>query len=373
MLVSRSSPKPASDRDSFHRWFPRAQWAGGVTNAVVALGAVALIGYLDRVSGSEVSFSVFYLFPIVYCVWFMSEIAGLVAAVFCAAVWYAIEATFAPVYSHPFIPVWNACARLVFFVLGVCTVALFRQGKDRLQRTLEREKRNVREESERRGRVERELLEMSMNEQVRIAQDLHDGLGQYLSAAMFQARVLADELIEQQSPFAARAERVIELIRTTSHRTRQLDQALRVPASKDGFCAAVCALAAECEELSGVRFEAATDDQPVFLDDFRMHMLFRIVQEGFSNALKHGAPRRVGVRVQVEARRLIIRIADDGKGPSERDADELGTGLRVMRLRAELIGGSLSTGRGDEEGFAVVCSVPLSDQEMGNADADKVS
>jgi diguanylate cyclase (GGDEF)-like protein len=96
--------------------------AGGTSsaaNAVAGVLGVLLIAMLDWVTGIEVSFSIFYLAPLVWVAWFEGRRLGLAVALLAAAAWYAADRLGGQSYTHDLIPVWNALVRLGFFVLAV--------------------------------------------------------------------------------------------------------------------------------------------------------------------------------------------------------------------------------------------------------------
>jgi signal transduction histidine kinase len=261
--------------------------------------------------------------------------------------------------------VWNAAVRLVFFLLGVSVAALVKRTEVELLREVSRRTRTLRTEAERRRRLEREMIEVSAREQVRLAQDLHDGLGQYLSAMAFHARMLTDDLRQQRSLHTQQAERIVELIRLTNQVTRRLDRALRVPeAGEGGLFAAIRALAGEFEQLTGVRCELETVESPIVLDEFRTLMVFRIVQEAFNNAVKHSNPRVIRVGFLTGDHTMVVRVVHDGEGIPVKPEREPGTGLRIMKLRAELIGAILDIGPVESGGYQVKCVLPLSSREL---------
>ena len=88
---------------------------------VLLIGFVGIIvtGLTDYLTGYELGFSIFYVLPLAFIVWFGSRNLGLVAAVISAVLWLTVDIASGHVYSHPLIPIWNAFIRGVFFVLIV--------------------------------------------------------------------------------------------------------------------------------------------------------------------------------------------------------------------------------------------------------------
>ncbi|GAB4306581.1 MAG: hypothetical protein Kow0090_21740 [Myxococcota bacterium] len=91
----------------------------GIKSKIIAVfissSLLVIVGYIDYLTGIEISFSIFYLFPILIMAWYTSKTYGLLMAIIGATVWYINDAVHTPHYSHYLIPIWNAFVRLVFF------------------------------------------------------------------------------------------------------------------------------------------------------------------------------------------------------------------------------------------------------------------
>ncbi len=96
------------------RWLSRRS-AAQVT--AIGLAAIAVIGFLDHLTGYELSFSIFYLLPVALVTWFSWRWAAIGACVVSAIVWLVVDYTAGHSYSHWLIPYWNAAVRLGFFGL----------------------------------------------------------------------------------------------------------------------------------------------------------------------------------------------------------------------------------------------------------------
>jgi signal transduction histidine kinase len=347
-------------RGGLRRWHRRLSSARSSVKYFTATVLVGVVAGADWIVGEEISFSIFYLLPIAYSAWFISARAGIATAFVSALIWYFVEVAQHPPYSREWIPMWNATVRFAFFIGGVGLARMIRNTQRRLYREVARKTRTLRAEADRRRRLERELMEVTAREQFRMAQDLHDGLGQYLSALSFHARMLSDDLRAVHSPQTAQAERMVEIIRATNQTIRRLDRALRMPdVIDDGLSAALLSLAEEFQRLTGIQCEADVAQVPRVLDPFCVGMLFRIVQEALNNAVKHGSPRRIRVSAVVDNGVLHTQVVDDGAGLSVQRDSAGGSGLRTMKLRAELIGAQLSLRSNVDAGCTVECLLPL--------------
>jgi diguanylate cyclase (GGDEF)-like protein len=91
----------------------------------------AIVGAADYYSGIELSFSIFYLGPIVFAAWFISSRAGVLLAIVSAALWGWLDIAGGAVYSSGFIPVWNSLVRLGFYFTALALVARSRAANDR--------------------------------------------------------------------------------------------------------------------------------------------------------------------------------------------------------------------------------------------------
>jgi PAS domain S-box-containing protein len=233
----------------------------------------------------------------------------------------------------------------------------------------------VRDISERRM-LEREVLRIAEAERRRIGQDLHDGLGQQLTAIGLFLRGHAKGLDAEGSARAAEAHRLVGLVAAADSDARGLARSLvPVELERNGLEAALARLAERAASLYGVEVSAETTGsgpaEAGALHADAASNLFWIAQEAVSNAVQHGHAARVRVVLVRGTDRLRLRVEDDGTGfdlPAaqegadagpDRPADARGMGLRIMHYRARLAGGALDIRPGAEGGTVVTCAVPL--------------
>ena len=89
-----------------------------LTVAVIGFALIGLIGILDYVTGYELAFSLFYLFPIFLLTWLSGLRAGIVASFFSALVWLLADVAAGSMYSSPLVNLWNTVVRLSFFIIN---------------------------------------------------------------------------------------------------------------------------------------------------------------------------------------------------------------------------------------------------------------
>jgi len=87
--------------------------------------------------------------------------------------------------------------------------------------------------------------------------------------------------------------------------------------------------------------------------------LYHIAREAVNNAMKHGKPRQVIIRLSAEEGQGTLSVQDDGMGISKIPANHEGMGLNIMSYRANMIGGSLDVGTNSTGGTTVVCLFPV--------------
>ena len=211
-----------------------------------------------------------------------------------------------------------------------------------------------------RVRLEREVLETSEHERRRIGQDLHDGIGQQLTAASLATNGLITALESAAPALAPQAENLSRQLRQTIAEVRALSHGLApVALQDDGLLHALHALADSTAHSTGVRcvFECPI---PVRVPDAAVAgHLYRIAQEAVTNALKHAAPREIRIGLERRDGAVVLEVDDDGAGLPETLAAGGGIGLQIMRHRAELLGGTFAFGSPPAGGTRIACRIPL--------------
>jgi PAS domain S-box-containing protein len=215
-----------------------------------------------------------------------------------------------------------------------------------------------------RKRLEEAILEISAQEQRRIAQDLHDGLGQHLTGIAFMSKVLEERLSDKSLPEAAEAAKIVQMVNQAIDNTRQLARGLHpVAAEGAGLMSALKKWASEVQELFHIRCRFHCE-RAVHIHDVTVAThLYRIAQEAVNNAIRHGKSQEIVIRLSVRSGTGTLSIKDDGIGFTKDPAEQPGVGLSIMNYRADSIGGSLKVQPDEERGVAVTCLFPLRNLE----------
>jgi PAS domain S-box-containing protein len=206
--------------------------------------------------------------------------------------------------------------------------------------------------------LEKQIEEISEQEKRRIGQDLHDGLGQYLTGISFMSRLLQRKLSAKDLPEAADAEKIATLVNRTVFQARDLARGLcPVELENNGLHAALQDLSTTAEKLFSVACTVECDPVAIIKDTNAALHLYRIAQESINNAIKHGKAQRIHVALTRVNRTISLTIKDDGTGFSKGDSKSKGIGLRVMNYRAGMIGASLTIQSSRSGGTAVCCQM----------------
>lgn len=213
------------------------------------------------------------------------------------------------------------------------------------------------QESER-AQLEREILETSERERRSIGRDLHDGLGQRLTAASMAAEALASDLGAVAPEVSNRASGLAGGLRAAIAEARQLSHGLAPPElSESGLVLALASLV-ESARGAGTRAVLECPAEIVISNAAAATHLFRIAQEAVTNALKHARPGEIRIGLEMKGSDVVLEVEDDGCGMPETAQGE-GIGLRVMRHRANLLGGKIEILASAAGGTLVRCCCPL--------------
>ncbi len=211
-----------------------------------------------------------------------------------------------------------------------------------------------------RERLEKQILEISEEERERIGQDLHDGLCQLLSGIKFKTTLLEQKLQKKAVAEAQDARAIESLLNKAIEQARNTARGLHpVELEARGLMSALQGLADSVEAIYGIG--CVCEFKQVLVHDHVVAThLYRIAQEAINNAVKHGQPSRILIRLSGTAERLALSIQDDGVGLPPRRRKKTGMGLHLMNYRARAIGGAIDIRPVQPAGTLVTCRCPNS-------------
>jgi signal transduction histidine kinase len=212
-------------------------------------------------------------------------------------------------------------------------------------------------EIKRRKGLEGEILEVSDREQQRLAQELHDGLCQHLTAVAFMTRSVGLRLKNHRVVEVKDIEKIAELVNNAATDTRNLSRALhRVDVDAVGFIGALEDLVDREMWRTPCRLEV----EPSFEleNDMVAGHLYRIAREAVINANKHAGAREIVIAAKTWRNGIVLRVIDDGVGIQSAGNGSRGLGFHIMHYRAGLMGGTLKIETPEKGGTCVACYLP---------------
>ena len=220
------------------------------------------------------------------------------------------------------------------------------------------------------GELRRELLArvetLQDEERRRIARELHDTLGQLLSAMLLSVSAVQARLHDHDPALAGQFDKLQQLMQTVDHELDRIVFTLRPTALEDGGLGdAIAAHVATWSELTGQPVDLLlTGLEGRRLPPRVEAAVFRVVQEALSNIAKHARATSIGVSVERLGRLLMASIEDDGVGFDIEPAEPAGGnrpswGLLGMRERIEALGGNFDIESHPGRGTTVLLRVPL--------------
>ncbi len=209
-------------------------------------------------------------------------------------------------------------------------------------------------------RLEREILAISERERHSIGADLHDNLGQQLTALELMC-TLAKEDAAPHPELAQRLDLMARMLREAVAQVRFLARGLvPVGSEPDSLQVGLAELAERTNAIGRVRFRFDCPQPVPVKDPFIAGHLYRIAQEAVNNVVKHARARHATVRLHQTGHDLHLVIEDDGAGiPKNRASKSDGIGLGVMRHRANAIGAQLQVDSRRGGGVTIRCTLPL--------------
>ncbi len=323
-----------------------------------------LVGYIDYTTGPGISMSAYYLLPLALAAWYVGWRFSIATVMLGIIVWIAANIWNGdPNFNNVPVLAWNATVQVVSDAIVVFVVTRLRELNASLEARVRERAAALTQEILERERVQEELLNVSEREQRRIGRDLHDGLCQHLAATALTCQLLREELAEQGLSVAARAQKVVELIEKSIRLSRQSARGLDpVAMDAEGLMSALEEMAATTTDLFRVpcSFEC---ESPVLIHDSAVtEHLFRIAQEAVRNAVTHSHADSVAVTLEMIENGLELRIEDNGTGFEPEKNAAKGMGLRIMPLRARLIGADFRATSSLGAGTVITCLLPMAKQ-----------
>jgi two-component system NarL family sensor kinase len=211
----------------------------------------------------------------------------------------------------------------------------------------------------------RSVWRVQEDERRRLARELHDGIGQHLTALRLRLDLVAGESVGNDRAL----QQAVELCDLAIAETRTLSRLLRPQILDDlGLEAALRWLARYVADGSNLAVEIDARGLPAHIDGDISTLVFRVAQEALTNVIKHAHATSAVVRLSVRGNDLQLLIVDDGSGCDidaalVRSSQGQSTGLNSIRERVRLFGGRFAATSTPGEGLQLRILLPLQPPE----------
>jgi signal transduction histidine kinase len=203
-------------------------------------------------------------------------------------------------------------------------------------------------------------LQAAIAERRRIGLDLHDDLGQQLSALALMTKGLQLKLAKRRARETSDAARIHNLVQQTMTHARDLAHDLaKLDLKGDDLPAALDGLAQHATKLFKISCRFERDGAIPALDSSIASQLYKIAQEAVTNAIRHAKAKCVTISLANGSDAIILTVHNDGLPFPNLMSPATGMRLKIMHYRANLIGASLDIKGTSPHGTRVICSVPL--------------
>lgn len=207
-------------------------------------------------------------------------------------------------------------------------------------------------------RLQQEVLEAAELEKERIGRDLHDSICQELAGIGLFGQALSTSLAKREAKEKEDAEALVKQVNQVTQKARKLARGLSPVALENRTLPqALADLAEILDELTEGRCEFKGDTD-IELESSISNQLYLIAREATMNAMRHGNPSLITITLSSDNGVLLLSVIDNGSGKIEKI--EEGLGIRSMRYRAKILGGTLKVQKNPKaQGLKIVCRLRI--------------
>lgn len=228
--------------------------------------------------------------------------------------------------------------------------------REQYEQAIRRQQQELRELSAR-------VLEAREEEKTLIARELHDELGQLLTALKLDLAFVRDRLPAREGELPERAAKMDALLDRTVNSVRRISAELRPLMLDDlGLADGMAWLVDDFSGRTGIRAHLTMPEGGADLDALERNVantLYRVLQESLTNVARHADAQHAWIALAAEGNHVRLEVEDDGRGIGEDDLSRpRSLGLKGMRERVLYLGGTLEIGRAVRGGTRVAVRVP---------------
>ena len=235
---------------------------------------------------------------------------------------------------------------------------------ERREEEHEQAEAHIRESREQLRKLSAHIQTVREEERTHIAREIHDDLGQALTALRIDLSWLGRRLPPDQAPLHQKIKSMAKIIDSTMETVHRLSSELRPGILDDlGLAEAIEWQAEEFQNRTGIACEVEIGDEQIHLTKEQSTAIFRIYQETLTNVARHADAKTVAVTLEVHDRNLILMVADDGRGITEEQISRPDSyGIMGIRERVRALGGEVTFEGAPERGTRVLVSIPLENE-----------
>ena len=200
---------------------------------------------------------------------------------------------------------------------------------------------------------------MREEERKRIAREIHDELGQQLTALRMGLSLLRLQFGEGQSLLVERIQILMGRIDEIIQVVRNVATALRPSALDMGLTSALEWLVSEFSKNTGIVCRLRAPAAKLDLDDERATAIFRVIQESLTNVARHAQASRVDIHLECSTEHVLIKVADNGKGFDPGQLPKGTLGMLGMHERGHMLGGTVTIDSTPGQGACVQVCIPF--------------
>jgi two-component system NarL family sensor kinase len=248
-----------------------------------------------------------------------------------------------------------ASVSLLLVTLSITGYAYYRRKKSEQELFLQKE---IMHQQELAGKA---VIEAEENERQRIASDLHDGIGQMMSAAKLNLSSLKDQLSYKSEEAAVSFEKAMSLVDESCREVRTVSHNIMPNALlKHGLTAAIRNFIDKIDQRI-IEVSLYAEGFQKKMDPSTESVLYRVIQECVNNAIRHAEANKLDISLVQDEEGISVSIEDNGKGFHARDAQAVeGIGMKNIRSRVGYLKGTVEWDSAPDKGTVVMIHIPTS-------------
>lgn len=337
---------------------------------------ISAVAFTDLIITNEISFSIFYLIPITFVAWYTGKLYGVIFSIAGAGLWLLMDTLGFTEIKNLGLSFWSTVVRFGFFLIVTILIVKLKSLKDNQEEMINRRTSELKNEilehkksqdtlllkSLQLSELNKKLETIKEEQNTRIAREIHDELGQSLTAInlelMWVSKKHSDitDVVERMNALSQIVTNTISTVRKISSdlRPRLLDQL--------GLFAAIESLSKEFRTRTDIKISLSLPETAPYLDNSITITVYRIFQEALTNMARHSRCSEADVTIHFPDKdHFIMKVSDNGIGFNFDDIYyKTGSlGLIGMHERANIISAELNFETVPQKGTVIILKVPV--------------